>query len=113
MGIQVLNSTTMPARPLSMFIYGPLRSSKTTSAATWPKPVFISAGNEHGDTSLRGANVDVIVVRSIQDMKDAVAYIDLNGKKNHGWETIVVDSLTYYSELFVAEVSKNGEKPLQ
>jgi hypothetical protein len=113
MSIQVLNSKTMPARPLSMFIYGPLRSSKTTSASTFPKPVFIAAGNENGDTSLRGSDVDVIVVRSIQDMKDAVAYIELNGKKNHGWETIVVDSLTYYSELFVAELSQNGNKALQ
>ena len=111
--IQVLNSKTMPAKPLSTFIFGPLRTSKTTSAATWPKPVFLSAGNEGGDTSLRGMDVDVIKINSVADMKEAVAYIDAYGQKKHGWRTVVVDSLTYYSDLFVQAASNNGEKPLQ
>lgn len=113
MAITVQNSKSMPAKPLHTFIYGPLRTSKTTSAATWPSPVFLSAGNEGGDTSLRFQSVDVIVIKNVQDMKDAIAYIDMHGKTKHGWKTIVVDSLTYYSDLFIQQASNNGEKPLQ
>jgi hypothetical protein len=112
MAIQVLNSQTMPAKPLSMFISGASRTSKTCSAATFPKPIFLSAGNENGDTSLRGYNVDIIRIMSVQDMRDAVNFVANNHVK-YGWRTVVADSLTYYQDLYIAEVSKGGDKPLQ
>lgn len=102
----------MAARPLHTFLFGLLRKGKTTAAASWPKPVFISAGNEGGDASLRFMNVDVIIVNSKEDLMQAMAYIQANYQK-HGWRTVVFDSLTYYSDIFIAECSKNGTQMLQ
>lgn len=111
MGIQVLSVKDMPPRPLHTFMYGPVRSGKTTAAATWPAPVFLSAGNEGGDTSLRFTAADAVIrISSVQDMKDAIAYINAYGASKHGWRTIVLDSMTYYSDIFVGECTKNGEK---
>lgn len=112
MAIQVMNSQTMPAKPLSVFMYGQSRTSKTCSLGTFPKPIILSSAIEDSHTSLRGSNVDIIRIATVQDMKDAVAYVEANYIK-FGWRTVGVDSLTYYSDTFVAEASKNGEKPLQ
>lgn len=103
----------MAPRPLHMFMYGPLRTGKTTYGATFPNPVFLSTKSEGGSMSLRGTNVDVIEIGSTQDMKDAVAYIEANGKTKHNWRSVIVDPLTYYSDLFVQEASQNGTKVLQ
>lgn len=110
--ISVQNSQSMVARCIHICIYGPLRTGKSTFCATCRKPVILSIVHEGGDMGYRFFNVDVIRIGSIQDMKDAIAYIETYGKSKHGWETVCVDSLTYYSDLFIQEASKNGEKAL-
>jgi len=112
MSIQVINSSQMPAKPLHAFLYGPLRSGKTTLASTFPRPVFLSAGNEGGDTTLRFCNVDIIQINSSKDMKEAVPYIQQNQAK-YGWRTVVIDSVTYYGDILIQEFTKNGERPMQ
>lgn len=102
----------MPAKPLHTFVYGALRTGKTTFASTFPKPIFLSAGNEGGDTTLRFCDADVIRITSVQDMKDAIPYVMANRQKQ-GWRTIVIDSLTYYADLFVQQTTKDGEKPMR
>jgi len=111
MAIQIFNSNQMPAKPLHTFVYGPLRSGKTTFASTFPKAVFLTAGNEGGDTTLRFCNVDIIQINSSTDMKEAIQVVRTQHAK-YGWRTVVVDSLTYYSDLFIQELTKNGDKPM-
>jgi len=112
MAIQVINSQQMPPKPLHTFIYGALRSGKTTVASTFPKPVFLSAGNEGGDTTLRFCNADVIPIGRSQDMKEAIDYIAKN-RDRYGWRTIVVDSITYYSDIFLQELTTDGTRPMR
>lgn len=110
--MEIINSESMPAKPIHTFVYGPLRTGKTTFAATYPNPIFLSAGNEGGDTTLRFCKVQIIKIATTQDMKEAVPYIAANHMK-HGWQTIVVDSTTYYSDLVIQEITNNGTKPMQ
>lgn len=105
------NSTNMPTRKLHTFVYGPLRTGKTSFAATFPKPIFLSAGNEGGDMTLRFFNVDIIPINTPGDMKMAVKYIAAN-YHTKGWRTVVVDSVTYYSDLVIQELTKGGERPM-
>lgn len=114
MPIQILNSQDMPAKPLHTFVYGPLGTGKTQFASTFPNPVFLSAGNEGGDTTLRFCKQSsVIPVSSTNDMKEGVAYIKAFGKSKHNWRTIVIDSVTYYSDLFVQETTQQGTKAMR
>jgi hypothetical protein len=114
MPIKILNSRDMPPKPLHAFVYGPLRTGKTQFASTFPKPVFLSIGTEGGDTTLQfvAQDTQIISIRSQKDMQEAIEYIRLYGSK-FGWQTIVVDSITYYSDLVVQELTQNGTKPMR
>ncbi len=97
----------MPARPLRCFIYGATRTGKTTFAGSWPKPVFLSAGNEGGDTTLRHLpGVTVIPVNSSLEMKEAVAAIEQESRElRYGWKTVVIDSATFYADIYISELT--------
>lgn len=112
MPIQVVDAASMPAKPLHCFVYGPLGSGKTTFASTFPNPIFLSAGNEGGDTTLRFCKGQVIQINSSQDLKEAVALIQ-HQHQQYGWRTVVLDSVTYLSDLYISELTKNGDKPMQ
>lgn len=112
MSVHVVEAATMPAKPLHCFVYGPLGSGKTTFASTFPKPVFLSAGNEGGDTTLRFCKGHVIQINSSQDLKDAVALVQQQ-YKHYGWRTLVIDSVTYLSDLYISELTKSGDKAMQ
>lgn len=104
----------MPAKPLHTFVYGPIGTGKTTFASTFPNPVFLSAGNEGGDTTLRFcAPNSIIPISSTADMKEAITYIKNVGKSKHNWRTIVLDSITYYSDLFIQETTQMGTKAMR
>lgn len=107
----VEKSNQMAPRPLHTFVYGPLRSGKTSFAATFPKPIFLSSGTEGGDTTLRFHDVDLIRIGSLKDMKDAVAFVKANAAAR-GWRTVVIDSATYYADQVIQELTNNGEKPM-
>lgn len=70
-------------------LYGPPGSGKTTAAATWPKPLFLSA--ESGLLSVRDKAIDVWTINEWEDLEEAFAYLRVGG---HGYESVVLDSLT-------------------
>jgi hypothetical protein len=94
-------------------IYGPVRIGKTSTAATWPRPVFLSAGVEKGDTTLRSfPGIDVAQINSVADMQQAVDWISAN-YKSRGWETVVVDAVTFYADIFITDMmdtKREGKK---
>lgn len=110
MSLNVVSSKQMPPRPLHTFIYGPTRHWKTTTAATWPRPIFLSAGNEGGDTTLRHVPADVLVVQinAVKTMREAVVWIAKNHAQ-YGIQTVVVDSLTFYSDIVIHEILNDGK----
>lgn len=102
MPIKVQKSREMPIGFLRSMLYGNSRVGKTSFAATSPKPVFLSIGIEGGDKTLRLFDVDIIEITSSKDMHEAVELISRSPNK---WGTVVVDSLTFYQDLFLSELT--------
>jgi hypothetical protein len=70
-------------------LYGPPGSGKTTAAATWPKPLFLSA--ESGLLSIRDKAIDVWTIDKWEDLEGAFAYLK---HEKHEYLSVVIDSLT-------------------
>lgn len=70
-------------------LYGPPGSGKTTAAATWPKPLFLSA--ESGLLSVRDQAIDVWTIDQWEDLEQAFAYLK---HEAHGYQSVIIDSLT-------------------
>jgi hypothetical protein len=70
-------------------LYGPPGSGKTTAAATWPKPLFLSA--ESGLLSVRDRDIDVWTIDKWEDLEEA--FVHLKHEK-HDYLSVVIDSLT-------------------
>lgn len=86
---------------VKMLVYGSAGSGKTTFCGTAPSPLIISA--EAGLLSLRGKQLPVIRVAALQDVWDALSWLQVNGRK-HGIKTICLDSISEIVEkcLFTA-----------
>jgi hypothetical protein len=90
--------------------YGPTGAGKTTFAASFPRPVFLSETTESGYESLRGLSDDYLfepgvrpIVLGIEKMNDmAIAREILAPFIASGMvQTIVKDSLTFYADLYL------------
>lgn len=90
--------------------YGPTGSGKTTFAATFPRPVYLSETSESGYESLRGLSDDVLfesgvkpIIIGIEKMNDmAIARDALAPHIASGQvQTVVIDSLTFYADLYL------------
>lgn len=111
MAVTVISAAQMPARPIRVMLYGVTRIGKTTAAASFPKPLFLSAGQEGGDTTLRAfPEAKIIHINSSQQMLEAIEYLKRNPQI---CETVVIDSLTFYSDIVLGELGvKAGAKGL-
>lgn len=94
----------------TVFLFGPLGSIKTTWAGSWPSPVFLSAGVEGGDDALSMLpsllnlpKPPVYQITSTKMMRDKVEYI-CRMYQQYGWKTVVIDSLTFYFDIYIREV---------
>src|SRR5271163_331657 len=94
----------------TFLMYGTSGSGKTTLASSFPRPLFLSDVTESGYESLRGLDESVLFeshvrprVWGIEKMNDmAVAFDNAAPLVASGQvQTIVVDSLTYYADLYL------------
>lgn len=97
-------------RRITVLSYGHSRSGKTRFAGTWPRPLFLSDATESGWTTLGYMSRDALyeadrppvvwAIEKVPDMfqalKDAEPLI-----KRGEIQTVVVDSLTFYQDLFL------------
>jgi hypothetical protein len=104
---------------ITVLSYGASRSGKTRFAGSWPRPLFLSDATESGWTTLGNMDRNVLfehdrspqvwAIEKVPDMfqgiKDAEPLI-----KRGEVQTVVVDSLTFYSDLFMnyAETMSGG-----
>jgi len=113
-------------RPISCMSYGQTRSGKTRWASTWPRPLFFSDATEKGWESIETAPPESFfepdrapIVWAIEAPADVHTAIDKAGPLIASGEvcTIVFDSLTFYSELFlnkvVGDMQKTGKVDLR
>lgn len=104
MALEIYSTNEARPKPLTCFVYGKSRVGKTTFAATFPKPVFLVAGVEGNEATLsQHEGVIVVVIKSVQDMEDALTALQTDARLKQ-CRTIVVDSLTFYMDMWIAEV---------
>jgi hypothetical protein len=87
-------------RPLKALFFGPSKSGKTTLAGTAPKPVFLDT--EGGTMSLRDTpGIDILPITSWTVLNEAVKELTLGTQ--HGYKSVVLDSVTLLQEVAGAE----------
>jgi hypothetical protein len=99
------------ATGMTVLLFSPIGTHKTTWAATWPSPIFLSCGSEGGDDSLGVVphiwpNIPIpptIKIDSANRMKQAALWVVQNAA-HFGWKTIVIDSLTYYVDTWIQDL---------
>ena len=108
----VITKNTKVVPKLSVCAYGASGSGKTEFAATWPNPLFLSAGTENGWDTIRS----LVSVRPEKLYNPAVMPLvwvldepaDMMKKlkeipeliKSKSIKTIVVDSITFYARMY-------------
>lgn len=97
--------------------YGPSRTGKTRFSASWPRPLFLSDATESGWTTIQNMdrNVffepdrvpDVWAIEKVVDMTQAIHDAEPLIKRGEV-QTLVIDSLTFYSDLFFNFLERQG-----
>ena len=99
-----------PSRGLITMIMGKIGTWKTTTAALWPNPVFMSITKEGGEASL-GQFPQIwgmtpppsYNIRNIDMFNEKMNFL-VNNAAKMGFKTIVVDSLTMLVDMWVGEL---------
>lgn len=90
--------------------YGPTGSGKTTWAASFPRPIFLSDTTESGYESLRGLDPSCLfepevrpIIFGIERMNDMARARELFAPYIRAGmiQTVVIDSLTFYADLYL------------
>lgn len=107
MTLTVQNTKSDPPRRLRMMLYGPGGVGKTTFGGTMPRPFFIVPGTESGIDTLRGLDVDYMIVNTPDEMLAAARYFAQN-YKSRGWLSVVVDPVTLFGRMITQFISDGG-----
>ena len=104
--IKFENTSTIAAQYIKVLVHGAAGSGKTRlCATTGGKTLIINA--EGGLLSLRGTNIDVFTVKSIDDMRNIYSY--LLADKSFQW--VCLDSISEVAETVLAHEKKQTKDP--
>ena len=106
--MEIKSTKGLHADKVKMLIYGDAGKGKTTFLGTGDndKTVIISA--ESGLLCLGDKDIDVIEIKSFQEMREALRYI-YRKENADKYNTIAVDSLSEIAEILVKELQANPE----
>ena len=115
----VVPGETMADEGFTMFVFGDYKTWKTTIAGTFPGVLFLSCQMEGGDRSLLqlpkiypGVPVPPVwPIKSPTDMQQAVLWIERDARRQ-GFCTIVIDSLSYYIDLWISDLMEQRKRSL-
>lgn len=96
------STTKNEATHCSVAVFGRSGAGKTTLIKTCPKPIIISS--EEKLFALRHENFPVILVKTLDDFKEAIK--EVKSKKCKKFETVCIDSITDIAETVLVELSK-------
>jgi phage nucleotide-binding protein len=102
MAIKLRRTDGLCANGVKILIFGASGAGKTTSIATLPAPVILSA--EGGLLSLAGADIPFIEITSMADLMEAYTWLTSSVEAS-GFESVALDSISE-----IAEVCLNTEK---
>lgn len=94
-------------RPIIATIFADGGMGKTTLAAMFPKPVFIRT--EDGTASLQG-NEDVALFPLATSSQDVLDAIEALAREDHGYKTMVLDSITQLATMIEHEIVEADPK---
>jgi len=95
---------------ITTFLFGAPGTWKTTWAGQWPKPLFLSVGAEGGDDALAmlpsiyGVPAPPSFHITSPDMMHKKIEMIRRDYARMGVNTIVVDSITYYVDMWIAQL---------
>lgn len=96
-----LNQRKRP-RPPAILMYGPEKSGKTTLSSEFPDACFLQT--EEGEGVL-----DIHTLGKIETFADLMEAIGLLYEKEHGFQTVVLDSITALQPIIWAETGERGD----
>ena len=103
---KITNTKDVSSAYIKVLVHGPAGSGKTRlCATTGGKPIIISA--ESGLLSLRGNDLDVWEIKTINDLREAYAF--LTDDKAYDW--ICIDSISEIAEVCLAEEKVINKDP--
>jgi hypothetical protein len=83
-------ASEFPAR--SFFLYGEPKVGKTTTAASFPRPLILNVRSENGAAEITG---DLVDIETPGELSDITAWLTSDPQKvNRGYRTVVLDGIS-------------------
>lgn len=106
--MSILDKIAKPSdRPIIATILGDAGMGKTSLAATFPKPVFIRAEDGMQAIPAERRPDALPVLSSVDDLWEQLSALI---KEDHGYKTVVVDSVTALERMFAQYIIDNDPK---
>lgn len=103
MTLNITNTSEIENMHVKLLVHAPAGSGKTRlCTTTGGKPLIVSA--EGGLLSLRGENLDVFEVKSMQDLTEVYVFLS---EGNHDYDWVCIDSLSEIAEVCLSEEKAN------
>lgn len=102
MSIQIKNTNDVATDGVNIMVYSPAGWGKTTLIQTLPDPIILSA--ESGLLSIKGSNLDYIVITSMDDLKEAYSFII--SEEGSKYKSVAIDSVSEIAEVVLIDQKK-------
>jgi phage nucleotide-binding protein len=106
--VTIKNTADVESAKVKICIYGQSGAGKTTSLASMPSPIVISA--EAGLLSLRRFKLPYIEIKTLADLREVYVWATKSDEARH-FETIAIDSLSEVAEVVLAAEKKASKDP--
>lgn len=108
MAISLKRTGALHAAVIKLLVYGGAGTGKTCLIPTLPKPIVLSA--EAGLLSIAGADVPYVEIDSLETLREAWSWLS---KEDHGFESVVIDSISEVAEVVLNAEKKTAKDPRQ
>jgi len=99
MNFKPIKPKDLVSKNLKILIYGPSGMGKTYLAGSVDNAVVLDL--EKGSASVKNKDIDVIPISDASEFKKAIEWV-----KTQNYKTVVIDSITRYSEMLFVALSK-------